>query len=142
MEQEEKQMEVAFNLSSLQIGEVFRLLQLADNCYLSGDYIGMVKCLGCAKLSVIQSLTQTERKQLLKDEKEMNFHLSYARKYGDDWKRLNYGERELKTADYFQRKFKGSLKSKAEQYKTRLMDFLEVHGYLIKKMQDYTTMFA
>ena len=141
-EQEEIAVQVAFNLSSLQIQEVFRLLQLADDYYLKREYTKVIHTLVATKLSVIQSLTKGERTKLSTREINIKRLLIKERIQSD----LSEGYGAPRGMDYSMarsicKKIKGNLKQAVEEYKTELMDILEVHGYLIKHMEDFKKMF-
>jgi len=112
MSEEVEAKQVAFNMSIMQIQEVFRLLQESTNCYLKGNYRQMFFTLKAVKLSVIQSLSPEQRQSLENQEQAITKCETKA-----EW-------------------FKGT-----EKYRTLLMDILEEKGYLIKKMEDYKKMF-
>jgi hypothetical protein len=136
-EQDEVSIQVAFNLSQLQIQEVFRLLQLADDYHLKHKYPEMIHTLIATKLSVVQSLTDVERKVLAKKEKALKIYLlkeHWAKEIS--WTVYN----DPKYNQIFQ-KVKGDLQGLAEDYKESLMDIIEKHGYLIKHMEDFKRMF-
>lgn len=139
--QENEQRAVAFNMSGLQIEEVFRLLQKANNYYLNNDYTQMVHTLIAVKLSVIQSLGDKERSLLKSLEVDM-MPLIKRDNFFRNWNNYNIERTEETRSLYkYYSKIIGDLKDKAENYKIQLMDILEQYGYLIKKLEEYKEMF-
>ena len=64
MDEDKFNQDVAFNLSSLMMGELHRLLVKANNHYLKCDWKWCFHTLVCLKNSVIQSFSKEERELL------------------------------------------------------------------------------
>lgn len=132
---------VAFNISLLQVQHFFELLKLADTYYLSGDSVSMFYVLKTAKMSIIQSFSDTERKTFTELENKILPHLQ-KNMYNTKIKGTIYNKDEFKTiVGPALLKIKGNFQEEIENYKILLMDTSEAHGYLLKKLEDYKKMF-
>jgi len=102
--------QVEWNLSSAVIGEIQTLLGISNRSYLNGNLSKAFWCLKAVKFRFIQSLNTEERNGLKKLEK--SFML---------------GIKERK---------KGYMAYIYEGYTEKIMDLLELYGYLIPKKKD------
>lgn len=142
---EENQQSVAYNLSLLQIQEVFRLLQKANDYYLNNKFAHVFHALRCAKMSCIQNLSQEERNLLDRMEKDLDLLVSVDNIMKDE-KFQNPSKLSAKESSIYNivmkvKKNGKNLRVEVEKYKEILMDILESHGYLIKKMEDIKSAF-
>lgn len=128
---------VGFNMSALQIGEVFNLLSKSNTYFLAGDFLRMRDCLIAVKLSAIQSFKPEERKALKDLENSMEIPAAMEHIYKNKSELNKSFESMIRKGKPHKKNFKELV----IEYKELLMDTLEAHGYLIKKMEDYTTMF-
>lgn len=139
---EEDSKSVAFNLSVMQIQEVFRLLSMSNDQYLKGRYEDMLHSLKCCKLSVIQNLSEEERDKLKEMENEIE-PLLYKQTFLRRWRNFDIDRNDqlMKNIHAKLSKSPGNFLDLLEGYKIYFMDVLEKHGYLIKKMEDFKKMF-
>ena len=116
MDEDKFNQDVAFNLSSLMMGELHRLLVKANNHYLKCDWKWCFHTLVCLKNSVIQSFSKEERELLTKIENETNFNTKSMEEKDLLWKQV-------------------------QKYQETLMDTLENHGWLVKKLESHKLAF-
>ena len=138
--EENKTGDVAFNLSLLQIQEIFNLLTLANKYFLEYKYIKMVHTLRCVKLSVIQNLTDKEREELAEMERGMKSLIDKDRILRHIKGHRLASEKKTKLIKQCE-SIGGNIEEKAEEYKITLMDMLEKHNFLIKKLADSKHLF-
>ncbi len=105
-----QQDQVEWNLSSGIVSEIQNLLNTANRLYINGNILKAFWCLKSVKFRFIQSLAPDERKALRKIEKS----------FYDQRQELNRN----KMAYHY------------EDYNEKIMDLLDVYGYLIPKKKD------
>ena len=104
--------QVEWNLSSALINEIQALLSISTRLYLAGNIRKAFWSLKAVKFRFIQSLNSEER-TLLKDLEKEFFHS------------INKKEKNKMAYVY-------------DVYTEKIMDFLEMYGYLIPKKKDIT----
>ncbi|KKM69990.1 hypothetical protein LCGC14_1445180 [marine sediment metagenome] len=105
-----QQDQVEWNLSSGIVSEIQNLLNTANRLYINGNILKAFWCLKSVKFRFIQSLAPNERKALRKIEKS----------FYDERQELN----------------KNKMAYHYEDYNEKIMDLLDVYGYLIPKKKD------
>ncbi len=105
-----QQDQVEWNLSSGIVSEIQNLLNTANRLYINGNILKAFWCLKSVKFRFIQSLAPDERKDLRKIEKS----------FYDQRQEFNRN----KMAYHY------------EDYNEKIMDLLDVYGYLIPKKKD------
>ena len=105
-----QQDQVEWNLSSGIVSEIQNLLNTANRLYINGNILKAFWCLKSVKFRFIQSLALDERKALRKIEKS----------FYDERQELN----------------KNKMAYHYEDYNEKIMDLLDVYGYLIPKKKD------
>ena len=132
---------VAFDLSVYLVQEIYKLLIRANSYYLKANYLLAFNQLKCIKLNAIQDFKDTEREELKDMENKFKPYIIYeSHKKQCEEK----GEINNKTLEILQKKLYvegDELMEMYEQYKIRLMDILDKHGYLVKKAVDHKSMF-
>lgn len=131
--------QVSFSMDIVQLQEIFRLIQRANEYYLSGMYGDSFEAMKTCKFCFIQSLTEQERKSLVNLENEMKqylvaYKLNQAR---DDWELTMDKDAQARLNKKLRKKIP-LLQEKLEQYRTAIMDLLDAYGYLSKKKKDKT----
>tara|TARA_R100001244_G_scaffold33993_1_gene31570 strand:- start:804 stop:1154 length:351 start_codon:yes stop_codon:yes gene_type:complete len=116
MDEDKFNQDVAFNLSSLMMRELHRLLVKANNHYLNCEWKWCFHTLVCLKNSVIQSFSKEERELLTNIENETNFNTKSMEEKDLLWKQV-------------------------QKYQELLMDTLENHGWLVKKAESHKLAF-
>lgn len=102
--------QVEWNLSSALIAEIQNLLSISNRAYLNGNLIKAFWCLKAVKFRFIQSLDPEERKELKELEKDFT-------------KAIKEHKKSERAYIY-------------EHYTEKIMDFLQLYGYLIPLKKD------
>ena len=102
--------QVEWNLSAGIVSEIQTLLNNTNRLYINGNILKAFWCLKSVKFRFIQSLTSDERKELRKIEK------------------VFYEEKEKSN--------RNKMTFFYEEYNEKIMDLLDVYGYLIPKKKD------
>ena len=116
MDEDKFNQDVAFNLPSLMMRELHRLLVKANNHFLNCEWKWCFHTLVCLKNSVIQSFSKEERELLTNIENETNFNTKSMEEKDLLWKQV-------------------------QKYQELLMDTLENHGWLVKKAESHKLAF-